>query len=55
MTPSPKPPPGAPWREADTVGGTEMLDGQRQTMDIPTHARAAHNGPLEKTLAKDLC
>ena len=26
----------------------EMLDGQHQRVDIPAHARAAHNGLLEK-------
>ena len=28
----------------------EMLDGQHQGVDIPDHARAAHNGLLQKRL-----
>ena len=30
----------------------EMLDGQHQRVDIPTHARTAHN--LQKRLEEDL-
>ena len=33
----------------------EMLDGQRQRVDIPAHARAAHKGLLQKRLEEDLC
>ena len=34
----------------------EMLDGQRQRVDIPAHARTAHNGlRKKKRLEEDLC
>ena len=33
----------------------EMLDGQRQRVDISAHARTAHNGLLQKRLDEDLC
>ena len=32
----------------------EMLDGQRQRMEIPAHARIAHNGLRKNCLEKDL-
>ena len=31
-----------------------MLDGQRQGVDIPVHARTAHNGLLQKKKKKRL-
>ena len=33
----------------------EMLDGQYQTVDIPAHARTAHNGLPRKRPEEDLC
>ena len=35
----------------------EMLEGQHQTVDIPSHARIAHDGLLQKRLEvkEDLC
>ena len=30
-----------------------MLDGQRQGVDIPAHARTVHNGLLQKTTGRD--
>ena len=33
----------------------EMLDEQRQRVDIPAHARTAHKGLQQKRLEKDLC
>ena len=33
----------------------EMLHGQHQRVDIPAHARTAHNGFLQKRLGEDLC
>ena len=38
-----------PW----SVG--EMLDEQHQIMDIPAHARTAHNALLQKRPEEDLC
>ena len=32
----------------------EVLDGQRQNVDIPAHVRTAHNGLLQRRLEKDL-
>ena len=46
----------------DTLGGwatpwsaEEMLDGRRQRVDIPAHARTVHKGLLQKRLEEDLC
>ena len=33
----------------------EKLDGQDQKVDIPTHARTAHESLLQKRLENDLC
>ena len=33
----------------------EMLDGQHQRVDIPTNAKTAHKGLLQKNLEEDLC
>ena len=33
----------------------EMLDGQHQRVDIPAHARTAHNRLLPRRLEEDLC
>ena len=33
----------------------EMLDGQHQRVDIPTHTRTAHNDLLQKRLGENLC
>ena len=33
----------------------EMLDGQHQRVDVPAHARTAHNGLLQTRLEEDLC
>ena len=33
----------------------EMLDGWHQRVDIPTRARTAHKGLLQKRLEEDLC
>ena len=33
----------------------EVLDGQRQRVDIPAHARAALKGLMQKRLEEDLC
>ena len=33
----------------------EMLDKQRQRVDIPTYARTAHNGLPQKRLEKNFC
>ena len=33
----------------------EMLEGQRQRVDIPAHARSAHDGFLQKRLEGALC
>ena len=33
----------------------EILDGQHQRVDIPAHARTAHNGLLQKTQEGNLC
>ena len=33
----------------------EMLDGQHQRVDVPAHARTAHNNFLQKTLRENLC
>ena len=33
----------------------DMLDGQHQRVDIPAHARTAHNGLLRKGFEEDLC
>ena len=33
----------------------QMLDGQRQSVDIPAHSRTAHKGLLQKRLEEDLC
>ena len=33
----------------------EMFDGQHQTVDVPAHARTAHEGPPQKRLEEDLC
>ena len=32
----------------------EMLDGQRQRVDIPAHARTADKGLLQESLEEDL-
>ena len=39
----------APWRAG------EMLPEQNQRVDIPTLARTAHKGPLQKRLEEYLC
>ena len=33
----------------------EMLDVERQRVDIPTHARTAHNSLLQKRLKENIC
>ena len=33
----------------------EMLDGQLQKVDVPAHARSAHDGHPQKELKEDLC
>ena len=33
----------------------EVLDGQHQRVDIPAHARTAHNGLFQKRLDENLC
>ena len=33
----------------------EMLDGQHHRVHLPTKARAAHHGLLQKRLEEDLC
>ena len=33
----------------------EMLEGQHQRVDMPAHARTAHNGLLQKTLEDNIC
>ena len=33
----------------------EMLYGQRQRVDVPIHARTAHDGFPQKRLEEDLC
>ena len=33
----------------------EMLNGQKQRMDISAHSRTAHKGLLQKRLEEDLC
>ena len=33
----------------------EKLDGQRQRVDIPAHARATNKSLLQKRLEEDLC
>ena len=38
-----------PWSEE------EMLDEQREGVDIPAHVRTAHKGLLQKRLDEDLC
>ena len=40
---------GVPWSEE------EVLDGRYQRMDIPVHARTAHNGLLQQRLEEDIC
>ena len=53
-TASPKPSFRAPWW-ATPWSAEEMLDGQHQRVDIPTHARTAHKDLLQKRLEEDLC
>ena len=55
MTASPKPSFRAPWRVGNAVIAVEMLDEQRQRVDIPAHARTAHKGLLQKRLEEGLC
>ena len=33
----------------------EMLGGQHQKVDIPVHARTAHNGLLQQTMEENVC
>ena len=40
---------------AITWWAKEMLDGQYQRLDVPAHARTAHNNFLQKTLRENLC
>ena len=55
-TASPKPFFGAleGWGDA-VVDRGKMLDGQGQRVDIPAHARTAHNGLLQRRMVEDLC
>ena len=32
-----------------------MLDGQRQRVNVPVHARTAHDGILQKGMEEDIC
>ena len=50
-TASQKPSFRAPSKVNDAV---EMLDGQRQRVDIPAHARTARDGLPQKSLEEDL-
>ena len=45
----------APWRMGDAVSTEEMLDGQRQRVDIPAHGRSAHNNLPHKRLEEKPC
>ena len=54
-TASPKPSFRGPWRQAMPWSAEEMLDGQRQEVGIPAHARTAHSGLLQNRLEVDLC
>ena len=60
-TVSPKPSFRTPWRQGDALVARKMLDGQRQIVDIPAHARTAYNGLLQQqkiktsSLKEDLC
>ena len=54
-TASPNHPSGYLGGWARPWSAEEMLDGQHQRVDIPVHARSAHNGLLQKRLEEDLC
>ena len=50
------------WGGGERAGGggkqwlaEQILDRQRQTMDIPAHAKTAHDGLPRKRLKEDLC
>ena len=53
-TASPKPSFGTPFRVGTLCPSEEKLDGQRQRVDGPVHARTVHNG-LPQNRLKDLC
>ena len=55
MRTSPKPSAGHSGGWATPWLSQEMLDGQRQRVDIPSNARTAHKGFLQKRLEEDLC
>ena len=46
---------GHPGGWATPWSAEEMLDGQRQRVDILAHARSAHKGLIQKRLEEDLC
>ena len=54
-TASPNRPSGHLGGLATPWSADEMLDGQRQRVDIPVRARPAHSDLLHKRLEEDLC
>ena len=40
---------------ATPLSAEEMLDGQHHRVDVPAHARTAHEGLLQKSLEENLC
>ena len=48
-------PPGRLGGWTTSRSAEEILDRQRQRVDIPAHARTAHNGLSQKRLEEDLC
>ena len=40
---------------ATTWSAEEILDGQHQRIDIPSHARTVHTSLMQKRLVEDLC
>ena len=53
--PVPNHPSGHLGCRATPWSAEKMLDGQHQRLDIPAHARTAHNSLLQKRLEEDLC
>ena len=47
-------PSGHLWGWATLWLAKDMLDGQHQRVDVPAHAKAPHNGLLQKRLEQDL-
>ena len=54
-TASPKPTVRAFWKVAMPWRAEEVLDGQCQRVDVPTHARTAYDGLPQNRLKQDIC